>query len=135
MPALFAVLNPKSGSSGDEYRAQIETALHSRGLDFEIRETDPEHGAVPAVQQALQDGATQILACGGDGTIMSAVNALARLEPTPKTLFSIVPGGTANLLAQALSIPQDVEKAIEIAVAGHERLIDLGECGEHVFAL
>ncbi|HEX9996351.1 MAG TPA: diacylglycerol kinase family protein [Abditibacterium sp.] len=134
-PSIVAVFNPKSGSSGEEFRAEIEKALQSRGADFEIRETDVNDGAIPAVCSAVEEGVEQIIACGGDGTIMSAVNGLAKAESEPKTIFSIIPGGTANLLAQALGIPQDVEKAVEIALAGRDRLIDLGECGPHVFAL
>ena len=134
-PPIAVILNPKSGSSGEEFRAAIETALQSRGAEFEICETDPKDGAIPAVCRAVDEGATQIIACGGDGTIMSAVNGLAKAENEPKTIFSIVPGGTANLLAQALGIPHDVEKAVAIALGGRDRLIDLGQCGPDVFAL
>lgn len=134
-PSLVAVLNPKSGSSGEEFRAEIEKALQARGTDFKIVETDPEEGAIPAVRAAIDDGATHILACGGDGTIMSAVNGLAKFEKEPKTTLCIIPGGTANLLAAALDIPQDVEEAVAIALGGRDRLIDLGVCGEDIFAL
>jgi diacylglycerol kinase (ATP) len=132
---IVAVFNPKSGSSNDELRAAIEKAFHAQGVEFEFRETDPEEGALPAVRDAVCGGATHIIACGGDGTIMSAVNALAQLEDEPKTTFSIIPAGTANLLAQALKVPEDVEEAVEIALHGADKLIDLGQCGEHFFAL
>ncbi|MBW3636176.1 MAG: diacylglycerol kinase family lipid kinase [Armatimonadetes bacterium] len=134
-PIYSVVLNPKSGSSGEEFRASIERALQERAVEFEVFETDPEEGAVPAVKRAVEGGATHILACGGDGTIMSAVNGLGKIEKSPETTLSIIPGGTANLLATALDIPHDVEKAIEIALTGEDRLIDLGECGGHIFAL
>lgn len=135
MKSIVAVLNPKAGSADDDFRESIETELQSGGADFEICDTDPEKGAFPAVEKALQNGVTQIIACGGDGTIMSAVNALARLEKEPKTIFSIIPGGTANLLAQALGIPDTVPEATEIALRGRDRLIDLGQCGDDFFAL
>ncbi len=133
--SLVAIINPQAGSSDDDFRATIESELQKRGADFEIRDTDPEKGAFPAIEDALKNGTTQILACGGDGTIMSAVNALARLEKEPKTIFSIIPGGTANLLAQALGIPDTVPEAVEIALNGRDRLIDLGQCKDDFFAL
>ena len=133
--SLVAIINPKAGSSDDDFRAAIEIELNTGGVDFEIRETDPEHGARPAIEEALKNGATQIIACGGDGTIMSAVNALARLEKEPKTIFSIIPGGTANLLAQALGIPDTVPEAAQIVLHGRDRLIDLGQCEDDYFAL
>ncbi len=134
-PSLVAIINPNAGSSDDDFRASIEAAFQKAGAEFEIKETDPDEGARPAIEEALKNGATQIVACGGDGTIMSAVNALARLEKEPKTVFSIIPGGTANLLAQALGIPDTVPEAVEIAVNGRDRLIDLGQCKDDFFAL
>jgi diacylglycerol kinase (ATP) len=134
-PSIVAIINPKSGSSSDKFRDEIEAALKSHGADFEIRETDPEDGAKSVVRDAICSGVKHIIACGGDGTIMSAVNAMAKVEEKPQTLFSIIPGGTANLLAQALNIPQDVEKAVEIALKGRDKLIDLGQCGDTFFAL
>ncbi|PQV65106.1 diacylglycerol kinase (ATP) [Abditibacterium utsteinense] len=134
--SIVAIINPKAGSSDDDFRAQIEAALQKGGAEFEIKETDPEDGAISVVREAVENGATQIIACGGDGTIMSAVNGLARLEnEAPKTIFSIIPGGTANLLAQALGIPDEVEEAAQVALTGRDRLIDLGQCGEDYFAL
>jgi YegS/Rv2252/BmrU family lipid kinase len=81
------------------------------------------------------------LACGGDGTVMSVVNGLGKIESkkaaeeAPDTTLSIIPGGTANLLAQALDIPTDTDEAIGVAVAGEDKVIDLGRCGEYLFAL
>lgn len=132
MQGLIVILNPKSGSSGPDFRAQIEAALQKRSAAYEIRETQPELGAGEIARAAIQEGATHIAAAGGDGTIMSAVNGLGR-EGTAK--LSIIPGGTANLLATALSIPADPDQAIEIALNGEERLLDLGECGDKLFAL
>lgn len=133
--SLVAIINPKAGSTDDDFRQSVEAELEKGGADFEMRETDAERGAAPAVEAALQSGASQILICGGDGTVMSAVNALARLEKDPKTTFSIIPGGTANLLAQALGIPDTVPEAVEIALHGRDRLIDLGQCKDDYFAL
>ncbi|RYZ80458.1 MAG: hypothetical protein EOP04_25845, partial [Proteobacteria bacterium] len=68
---------------------------------------------------------------GFDNSTNQAENAVRKAN----TLLSIIPGGTANLLAQALKIPNDVEKAAEIAIRGRDRLIDLGQCGDQFFAL
>ena len=106
-------------------------------------ETTPEIGGDVLAKQIFACGARQIFACGGDGTIMKVVNDLARTlqennraaESDESPVLSIVPGGTANLLAAALDIPHDVEKAIAIAVVGEDKILDLGRCGEHFFAL
>ncbi len=147
MNQTVVIFNPKSGSSGDDFRAQIETALKSRGIEYSMLETTPDISggelARQALEQAFEDGALHLIACGGDGTVMSVVNGLGHAmeekglagEDGQSPVLSIVPGGTANLLAAALDIPRDVEEAIAIAAAGEDKAIDLGRCGPHLFAL
>ena len=156
---LIVILNPASGTvknaskdgSGDEspFRERVEAALRARGASFEVRETTPEVGADVLAREAAREGARSLLVCGGDGTVMSAVNGLnsgqEEVEAAPgegpepeedeRPILAIVPGGTANLLAAALEIPTDIEEAIEVALTGVERAVDLGRCGRHVFAL
>ncbi|HEX8236274.1 MAG TPA: diacylglycerol kinase family protein [Abditibacteriaceae bacterium] len=140
-PKLIVILNPKSGSSGEDFRAAIEQGLQSRGMEYEIRETTLEINGGQLAQDAVKEGATHLLACGGDGTVMSVVNGLGKIESkkaaeeAPDTTLSIIPGGTANLLAQALDIPTGTDEAIAVAVAGEDKVIDLGRCGEYLFAL
>jgi YegS/Rv2252/BmrU family lipid kinase len=130
----IAIVNPKSGSAGDDFRGVIETALQERGVAHEIRETTIERGGGILAQEAVEQGATHILACGGDGTVMECVNGVGKAKK--EATLGIVPGGTANLLATALNIPRgDVDGAIGALVAGEDRVIDLGQCGEHLFAL
>ncbi len=157
--AIIVLLNPASGTvksdsddaakKGPSFRERIESCLKEKGARFEIRETTPEVGAHVLARQAAREGVKRIVVCGGDGTVMSAVNGLntgqddtgeapgqgERPEQDERPVLSIVPGGTANLLAAALEIPTDIEDAIEIALSGVERAIDLGRCGPHVFAL
>jgi YegS/Rv2252/BmrU family lipid kinase len=136
----LVIINPASGSSGDDFRALVESELKKHGAEFEIRETDPEDGGKTIAREAVAQGIMHLIACGGDGTVMSVVNGMGHAEEQnvsskPKTILSIVPGGTANLLAGALGIPTDTKEAVEVAVAGKEKEIDLGKCGETVFAL
>ena len=130
----IAIVNPKSGSAGDDFRGTVEAALQERGVAFEIRETTLERGADVLAREAVEKGARHILACGGDGTVMACVNGVGKA--IGDATLGIVPGGTANLLATALSIPRgDIDGAIGALVAGEDRVIDLGQCGEHLFAL
>ena len=140
---MIVVLNPKSGSSGEDFKAEIEKALHTRGIEYSMLETTLEISGGDLARKAWEDGATHIVACGGDGTIMSVVNGLGHAmeeknikgDDEAAPLLSIIPGGTANLIAAALDIPHDVEKSVSIAVAGENKVIDLGRCGPHLFAL
>jgi len=138
---IIVIINPAGGSSDENFRATIEEELKTRGVDFEIFDTDPEKGGEKIALNALQKGADQIFACGGDGTVMSVVNGIGTWKETndpnnaDSVTLAIIPGGTANLLAGALEIPTDTKEAVATAVEGVERTIDLGICGEHSFAL
>ena len=156
---LIVLLNPASGtvkstsgeaaSDGPSFRERVEAAFEKKGAKLEIRETTIEIGADELARQAAREGVKRLVVCGGDGTVMAAVNGLhtgqdeageapgegERPQEDERPVLSIVPGGTANLLAAALEIPTDIEEAIDIALSGVERAIDLGRCGEHVFAL
>ncbi|MBV9468041.1 MAG: diacylglycerol kinase family lipid kinase [Abitibacteriaceae bacterium] len=139
---MIVILNPASGSVDENYRPQIEKALQIRGAEFEVRETTKEKGGGELAAEAVREGATHLVACGGDGTVMAIVNGIGKNDPGSESqaqpsqvTLSIIPGGTANLLAAALDIPTTIDEAVAVAVAGEDREIDLGCCGEHLFAL
>lgn len=133
---IVAIFNPHSGSSGPEFRNEVERALKRRECDFEIWETSEGKDGSALAREAREHGFDLVLACGGDGTVMAVVNGLGPWSgggegPT----LGIVPGGTANLLATALKIPTDVESAVGVALDGARREIDLGRRDETFFAL
>lgn len=136
----IVIINPASGSAGEDFQQRVEAALSSRGATFQVWPTTPEVGGGELAARAVESGAEHIIACGGDGTVMSVVNGLGEVlqqESAPKAppVLSIIPGGTANLLAGALGISTEVDEAAAIAVSGVDRAIDLGRCGDLLFAL
>lgn len=73
---------------------------------FETTADDPEPGQA---RWAVEQGATHVIAMGGDGTVMGAAESLVHTEIS----LGIVPGGTGNLLARNLGIPLDPRRALE----------------------
>lgn len=136
-PLLWVVINPKSGSFDGEFAEAVKAALSQTGLEFVWHETTLECSASELARRAVEAGVTQLVACGGDGTVMGAVNGLAasgkKADELP--ILSIVPGGTANLLAAALHLPDDPAEAVAVALGGQDKLIDLGRVEETFFAL
>ena len=137
---LVVIINPKSGKGDESFRADVEKALEKSGANFQIRETKSDLSGEALAKQVIEEGARDIVACGGDGTVMSVVNGIAKAQTESgenSCTLSIVPGGTANLVATALQIPIDIEESIACA-AGQtcdERLIDLGRCEQYYFVL
>jgi diacylglycerol kinase family enzyme len=84
------------------------------------------------LDEALGAGADVLLACGGDGTVARAIQALAQWE---QVALGIVPLGSGNLLARNLNLPRAPEAAVLVVTTGIRRRIDLGEVGGIRFAV
>ena len=74
------------------------------------------------VAAAVKASADVVVAVGGDGAVLQAVQ---RLAGTPVAL-GIVPMGTGNLLATNLEVPKPLPEAVGAIVSGSRRKIDLG---------
>lgn len=83
-----------------------------------------------AVSRAGSEGGTVVVA-GGDGTIRSAAQLLAGGDVP----LALIPAGTFNFFARNHAIPSDVESALQVALAGHCRAVDLGEVNGHCFLI
>ena len=72
---------------------------------------------------AVEDGADAVVAFGGDGTARVVGDALRRTGVP----LGLLPAGTGNLLARNLGIPPNrLDEALRIALAGRDRMIDVG---------
>lgn len=86
--------------------------------------TTPSSFGREQAAQALAEGCDLIIACGGDGTVRMAAQAL-RHTGVP---LGIVPSGTANIFARNLLLPlRDRRAAVRIALHGATAPVDLGE--------
>ena len=81
--------------------------------------------------EAIDDGADLLLAWGGDGMVQRCINAIG----TDPVTLAILPAGTGNLLARNLEIPVDLEAAVDIALHGAQRKIDVGRINGQRFAV
>lgn len=111
-------------------KAAVESAAASAGVD-EVQwfETTADEvagnggGGQSQTGEALADGATLVLAAGGDGTVRAVAEALRGRDAD----LAIIPSGTGNLLARNIGIPYArLEDAVAVAFSGATREIDLG---------
>jgi diacylglycerol kinase (ATP) len=85
--------------------------------------TTVEDPGAGQARQAVADGATVVMAAGGDGTI----RAVAEGAAASGTPIVLLPSGTGNLLARNLRLSLDrLEESVSTAFTGVDRRIDLG---------
>lgn len=126
--AVVAHAGKTVGGGLSELRHTLADAGVSDPLWFEV----PKSKRAPAaVKRALAEGAELILAWGGDGLVRRCVNAL---EDTQVPL-AIVPAGTSNLFATNLGIEPDIPAAVQVALLGERRRVDVGRFEEERFAV
>jgi len=113
------VVNPAS-RRGDRIRVAAERAFRQAGVTCDVAVTErPGHAAEIVRQAATAHDAVFVL--GGDGTVMEAVTALAGTQQP----IGVLPGGTGNLIAGALSIPTRIPRAVRALLAGAHQRVDL----------
>ena len=109
----------------DALRETLDAAGVTDPLWYEVNKSKK---APKRARKALEAGAELVLVWGGDGMTQRSVDALAGSGVT----VGLLPAGTANLLASNLGIPTKLAEAVQIALHGKNRALDLGTLdGEH----
>lgn len=124
-PRWYLILNGKS--AGDDAVRDAVQALRSQDIALEVRVTWEEGDAERYVAEALEQGATHVVAGGGDGSLREVASALAHRDGNAGALPSLglLPLGTANDFASAAGIPDDALAALELVRDAAPRAVDL----------
>lgn len=119
----FVIVNPTKCDDIDALRTKIAKQCADAGWDQPVvLETTKDDPGAGMARDAVAQGADLVLSAGGDGTVMAIAGALSG-SGVP---LGILPLGTGNLLARNLDLPLDVDPAIDVALTGRNRTIDLG---------
>jgi YegS/Rv2252/BmrU family lipid kinase len=138
------IVNPASSSGRTATRwRRIVAALESQGEQFEVLLTQGPGDAIAITRRMLGEGVRGLVVLGGDGTLGEVVAGCVR-EDGSGALYddielSVIHQGTGGDLAKGLDIPKDEDGAVQVALAGVPRRIDIGVAryadasgGEHV---
>ncbi|MEU1518901.1 diacylglycerol kinase family protein [Streptomyces sp. NPDC005811] len=131
MRALL-VVNPAATTTSARTRDVLLHALASE-MKLEAVTTEYRGHARNLARQAAESGNTDlVVALGGDGTVNEVVNGLLHHGPEPERLpgLAVVPGGSTNVFARALGLPNDPVEAtgalLDALREERERTVGLG---------
>jgi YegS/Rv2252/BmrU family lipid kinase len=129
---VAVVFNPATGGGeGADRRRDTERALAGAGLDVLWLETTRQDPGKGVTRRAVAEGVDLVMAQGGDGTVAACVTGLAGTDVP----LAVLPGGTGNLLAANFDIPSDLDGAVEVALHGERRRLDVAAMGEDRFVV
>ncbi|NUK10537.1 diacylglycerol kinase family lipid kinase [Streptomyces lunaelactis] len=131
MRALL-VINPAATTTSARTRDVLVHALASE-MKLEAVTTEYRGHARDLGRRAAEsDDIDIVVALGGDGTVNEVVNGLLHHGPDPDHLprLAVVPGGSTNVFARALGLPNDAVEAtgaiLDALRDGTERTVGLG---------
>jgi YegS/Rv2252/BmrU family lipid kinase len=122
------IVNPNAGSKNKAKYTKLIQLIKSNDA-HSIWETTEPLEAVDFAKKALEQGATRIIAVGGDGTI----NEVASVLVGKSIALGIIPVGSGNGLARHLNIPLNYKKAFQKALVGATIKIDVGHINNRPF--
>ncbi len=121
---LAVILNPSKIDEAFQFRTLVQALATEAGFNTVVWwETTVEDTGYQMAHEAAVSGADLVVAIGGDGTIRAVCEELAGTGVP----VGIVPAGTGNLLARNLDIPLYLRSAVDVALNGQDRAIDMVE--------
>lgn len=139
MRSADMIYNPGAGRFPSGMLAErAAEVLRAYGWNIQlIRTLDGEH-VTQLARRAAEEGKDALFVVGGDGTINLAVRGLAGSE----TALGVLPGGTANVLAQELGLPgltwtrwMALEESARRLAESTIHQVDIGQCADTPFLM
>ena len=127
---ICCITNSRAGPSGEPFGNVVAELFAAHGVQLTIFELHEGNSLRGLAEDAVHQSYDVIVAAGGDGTINAVASVLVGHNIVK---LGIIPRGTLNHFARALEIPTDMEKAVETIVAGHVKMIDVGQVNDQIF--
>ncbi len=127
-PASLLILNGKS--AGNDLLREAVTLLRDEGVQIHVRVTWEKGDAARYIDEARTLGVETVIAGGGDGTINEVATALINLQGDHRPALGILPLGTANDFATSAGIPEALDKALQLAIAGKATAVDIARVND-----
>lgn len=132
MVRLLLVVNATASSVTPRARVVIAKAL-AADHEVVVADTDQRGHATRLAQDAARRGVDAVVVLGGDGTLNEAANGLAGSS----TALAALPGGSTNVFARTIGLPNDPIEAtgqlLAALEAGRRERVGLGSVNGRYF--
>jgi diacylglycerol kinase (ATP) len=126
------IYNPNAGRFPSGILAErAANVLRANGWAIRLFRTQSAAHITELAKQSVQEGKEALFVVGGDGSINLAVRGIAGSN----TALGVLPGGTANVLAQELGLPgltwtrwMALEESAKRLVQADIKEVDIGNC-------
>lgn len=122
---LDLVINPTAGGQKGKKMEKtlktIEERLKERNVEYKVHLSKEKNHLTELTKNAIKNGATCIVAMGGDGTLHEIINGFSDFE---RVSLGIIPCGTGNDFASALNLPFAPKDAIDLIIDGEAKYTD-----------
>tara|TARA_B100001750_G_scaffold241984_1_gene254585 strand:- start:155 stop:1051 length:897 start_codon:yes stop_codon:yes gene_type:complete len=129
------IVNPVSGNRDGEKKAFYIASLITDHHDVQIIVTKKPGDTEHITYSAIKSGVTEIIICGGDGTIHEVINTVMQ-ESNARyyTKIGIIPAGTCNNFAHDLGLPYNLQNITDVILKNNIRKVDLANIGYKYYA-
>lgn len=109
----------------DAFEARVALDVPDAVVSF----TTPNESVQDLVRRLVHDGATTVVAGGGDGT----VNAVASVLAGTDVVMGVLALGTLNHFAKDIGVPLEIDDALAVLTEGNVVRVDVGKVNDCVF--
>jgi YegS/Rv2252/BmrU family lipid kinase len=120
----FLIINPRSGKNVEKLTDML-AVFSAAGWKTDTAVKEFGGHTKQLAREAAEAGYDLVIGYGGDGTLNQVVNGVMAAKRRD-SIVGVIPGGTANVWAHEIGIPEDPVKASLLLVNSEGRKVDLG---------
>lgn len=118
---IVFLINPISGTGNKKLLPElIDRKFRGAGIAYRILPTEKSGDYSRLRSMIADEGITDIIICGGDGSVNNIIGFLAGADVS----FGIIPLGSGNGLALGAGIPVNPSRAIDLVIKGNSMITD-----------
>lgn len=122
MRKICFIINPISGEGKSAHSIPIiKKVCETHSIEYAIKISKDEFEVETLSRDAADNGFTEIIAVGGDGTLREVLSGMYEKN----IRLGLIPTGTGNDFAITAGIPAEIEKAMQVVIEGYTERIDV----------